>query len=148
MTLKIPRSLIKQVFSDSEKAYPEESCGLLIAELPGDFGRPGRTLAVLEARAATNQFDASARGRRYQIDPRLFAKVESELSGSGRAIAGFYHSHPDVPAWPSPFDLEAAWPGYSYWIVSVRSGKACDSRSWVRSEDGRGFIEEAVVEEG
>ena len=85
---------------------------------------------------------------RYAIDPKLLAKVEAELSGTGRGIVGFFHSHPQAPAWPSPFDLSMALPCCSYWIVSVRDGKAADSRSWQRTEDGRSFVEEEVILEG
>jgi len=44
----------------------------------------------------------------------------------------------------SPFDLERAWPCYSYWIVCVREGRTAGSRSWMRSEDGKSFSEEDI----
>ncbi len=80
--------------------------------------------------------------------PEHSARVEAELSGSGRGVVGFFHSHPQVPAWPSPFDLTMAMPCCSYWILHVHDGKAVDSRSWQRTEDGRSFIEEEIVLEG
>jgi proteasome lid subunit RPN8/RPN11 len=147
MSLRVPRSIAKEVASQAERAFPEECCGLLIGHVPDGFERPGRAVTVSEARALANGWETGERTHRYQIDPALLAGTEKELSGTGRAVVGFYHSHPSVPAWPSPFDLMMAWPCYSYWIVSVREGKAGDERSWMRSEDGRNFTEEELVVE-
>jgi proteasome lid subunit RPN8/RPN11 len=144
MSLIVPKVIEEQVSAAGEKAFPEECCGFLIGKIPQGFETTTRVVTVEEARPLPNGWESGARTHRYQIDPRLFAKVEAELEGTGRGIVGFYHSHPSVPAWPSPFDLERAWPCYSYWIVCVREGRADHSRSWIRSEDGRDFIEEPV----
>lgn len=145
MTLKVSKALLERVHAESEKSFPEEACGLLIGKIPDNFEKPGRPLGADEARPLPNGWESAARTHRYQIDPKLLIRIERELEGTGRGVVGFYHSHPSVPAWPSPFDLERAWPCYSYWIVCVREGKAAGSRSWVRSEDGNSFIEEDVV---
>lgn len=142
MSLLVSRAVMTQVQAAAEAAFPEECCGFLIGPLPDDFEKQGRAVTVEETRPLPNGWESAARTHRYQIDPRLLAKVESQLSGTGRAVVGLYHSHPSVPAWPSPFDLERAWPCYSYWIVCVREGKARESRSWMRTEDGKSFIEE------
>ncbi len=145
MTLRAARALERAVTGACESAYPDEGCGLLLGPVPDAFDQPGRALRVDEVRALPNGWDASAKTNRYLIDPRLLAKVEGELSGTGRGVVGFYHSHPDHPAWPSPFDLMMAWPCLSYWIVRVDAGKAVDGRSWQRTEDGRSFVEEEIV---
>lgn len=144
--IKVPKKLVEQVRAAAEAAFPEECCGFLIGPLPDRFNELDRVVEVAEARPLPNGWESGARTHRYQIDPRVFAKVEAELSGTGKAVVGLYHSHPSVPAWPSPFDLERAWPCYSYWIVCVRDGSARESRSWVRTEDGRSFIEEQFME--
>lgn len=148
MSLKLNRAVEAIAVATCEKAFPEEGCGLLIGPIPEDFDGPGRALAVDEARPLPNGWDASAKTNRYLIDPRILAKVEAELSGTGRGVVGFFHSHPQVPAWPSPFDLTMAMPCCSYWILQVRDGKAVDSRSWQRTEDGRSFVEEEIFLEG
>lgn len=145
MSLKLNRAVESVAVQTCEKAFPEEGCGLLIGPVPDDFDRPGRALEVDEARPLPNGWDASAKTNRYLIDPRVLAKVEAELSGTGRGVVGFFHSHPQVPAWPSPFDLTMAMPCCSYWILQVRDGKAVDSRSWQRTEDGRTFVEEEII---
>lgn len=148
MSLKVTRALEQIVVESCEKAFPEEACGLLIGPVPDEFDKPGREVLVDEARPLPNGWDASAKSNRYLIDPLSLAKIEAELSGSGRGVVGFFHSHPSVPAWPSPFDLMMAWPCLSYWIVRVENGKIADSRSWQRTEDGRSFSEEAIYLEG
>ena len=54
-------------------------------------------------------------------------------------ILGFYHSHPDAPARPSQYDLDHAWPVYSYVIVSVPGGEPAKMTSWVLRDDRAGF---------
>lgn len=147
MSLRVPKPIADRVRAEAERSFPEECCGLLIGPVPGDFDRHGREVVVEEVRPLPNGWEAGdARKRRYQVDPRVLAKAELELSGTGRGVVGVYHSHPDVPAWPSPFDLERAWPCYSYWIVEVRQGAAQGSRSWMRTEDGKSFQEEPYIE--
>jgi proteasome lid subunit RPN8/RPN11 len=148
VSLSVPAKIMAQARAAAEAAFPEECCGLLIGPLPEQFAVQGRRVVVDEARPLPNGWEAAAQTKttRYQIDPKTLAKVELELSGTGRGIVGFYHSHPSVPAWPSPFDLERAWPCYSYWIVCVREGTARESRSWMRSEDGDSFTEEPIEE--
>ena len=148
MSLKVSRALERIVVETCEKAYPDEGCGLLIGPVPDDFLAMGRAVVVDEARPLPNGWDSSAKTNRYLIDPRLLAKVEEELSGTGRGVVGFFHSHPNAPAWPSPFDLMMAWPCLSYWIVRVEGGKIADTRSWQRTEDGRSFVEETIYLEG
>ena len=147
MSLHVPKAIVAQVERAAEGAFPEECCGILIGPVPQGFEKQGRAVCVEEARPLPNGWESSARTHRYEIDPRIFAKIEQELSGTGRGIVGLYHSHPSVPAWPSPFDLERAWPCYSYWIVCVREGKAAGSRSWMRSDDGAHFFEEPIRQE-
>ena len=70
------------------------------------------------------------------------------MTASARGLDIGSSSHPNHPAWPSPFDLMMAWPCLSYWIVRVENGRIADSRSWQRTEDGRSFIEEEIYLEG
>lgn len=148
MSLKVKRAIEEIVVATCEKAYPEEGCGLLIGPVPDDFDKMGRIAVVDEARPLPNGWDSSAKTNRYLIDPRTLARIEDELSDSGRGVIGFFHSHPNHPAWPSPFDLMMAWPCLSYWIVRVQDGKLSDSRSWQRTEDSRSFMEEEIFLEG
>jgi proteasome lid subunit RPN8/RPN11 len=59
-------------------------------------------------------------------------------------IVGIFHSHPDHPAVPSEFDRAIAWQRYSYIIVSVQQGQACDLKSWSLDDDQQ-FQPEAII---
>lgn len=144
MSLRLAKHLFERVREHAARAYPEECCGALIGPIPGDFDRPGRSVEARELKPLGNAWEAAARDHRYQVDPLEIARLERELAGTGSGIVGWYHTHPDVPAWPSPFDLMRAWPCYSYLIVSVAQGRPADARSWLRSEDGRDFLPESL----
>lgn len=144
MTLRLPRALLSAIEAHARRSHPEECCGVMLGPLPGDFSAPGRGVGVDEARPLDNAWEAPGRGTRYQVEPARLAALERELRGTGRGIVGFYHSHPGVPAWPSPFDLARAWPCLSYLILSVAADGAREARSWMRSEDGKDFVDEGL----
>ena len=53
--------------------------------------------------------------------------------------------HPDHPDQPSEFDRVHAWPGFSYIIIAVHSGKAVSYKSWQLNTDRTKFIEEKIT---
>ena len=71
---------------------------------------------------------------------------EKFAAEKGLEVVGFYHSHPDHPAVPSQYDLDHAWPLYSYIVVSVRTGHGEDLRSWEMHSDRSRFDEEEILE--
>src|SRR5262249_24429141 len=89
-----------------------------------------------------------SRHNRYLIAPEQFLTADRAARGAGLEVIGFFHSHPDHPPRPSAFDLEHAWPYYSYLIVSVRRGEAGEARSWRLAEDRSRFEEEKVEVRG
>jgi len=118
-------------------AYPEEGCGVLLGRELGDHRRVERIVAI------PNQQEQS-RHNRYQIAPDQLLRAEREARASGLEILGFFHSHPDHPARPSAFDLEHAWPYYSYVIVSVEQGVAQDTRCFRLEHDRSRFDSEPL----
>ncbi|MDX8402932.1 MAG: M67 family metallopeptidase [Mariprofundaceae bacterium] len=115
-----------------EIGYPFEVCGLLI----GAFEE--NRWAIEEARQIENLSKDRASDR-FQLDPNGYQAVDRELRGSGREIIGVFHSHPDCPAKPSPTDLENAWEGFIYPIISICGGKVTNQLNWVLNEDGNQF---------
>ena len=83
--------------------------------------------------------------RRFLISPRDTAACMKRAREAGMNLVGVYHTHPNHPAVPSDFDRDAAWPEWSYIIVSVRDGRVADFRSWGLTDDGSRFDEEAVT---
>lgn len=141
MRVFVPEVLYASMEGHALSAYPEECCGLLVGELPADFGEPSGRVRVAEMRRLGNAWESRDRTHRYRVDPGEVARVEKECSGRPYGILGVYHSHPDLPARPSPFDLGQAWPSYAYLIFSVRKGRVEEARVWTLSEDREGFEE-------
>ena len=116
-----------------EETFPHECCGALI----GSGG------LVTHAEPLPNTTEEGPR-RRFLVRPsdyRLAEKRAGELDGE---LLGFYHSHPDHPARPSQYDLDHAWPSFSYVIVSVMGGDDKLLTSWRLKEDRSAFDEEPV----
>lgn len=121
------------------EAHPEECCGLML----GRFDEDGRKV-VHELLPITNAREDEARHNRFLIGPMEMLKGEREARARGLDIVGIYHSHPDCPARPSQFDLDHAWPVYSYIIVTSHADRTGDMLSWQLREDRSGFEEEAI----
>ena len=83
--------------------------------------------------------------RRFLLSAADYRVAEARADATGRALLGFYHSHPDHPAEPSAFDLAHAWPNLSYVILSVRDGVPGDMKSWRLDADRSRFAEETSV---
>lgn len=133
--LKLRRGLRQEIEANASTGYPNESCGLLIGGCNGDE-------TVVEHMTAALNLDSKRPRDRYVLDPDDFARADRLASARGLDVVGIWHSHPDHPAEPSQTDLEAAWPRYSYVIVSVTKGSAGPIRSW-RLANGR-FEEERL----
>jgi len=120
--------------------YPYECCGLLI----GRFLEYGRK-AVSEIYPISNAREEQSKRNRFLIRPEELLRGERHARKRGLDVVGFYHSHPDAPAVPSQYDLEHAWPTYSYIVVSVLKGVVRDLRSWEMKTDRSGFDEEEIL---
>ncbi|MGQ0798146.1 MAG: Mov34/MPN/PAD-1 family protein [Methanobacteriota archaeon] len=137
MTLLLTPRQVRAIEDHAREAFPEECCGFLL-------GRPGESKEVDEVERTRNVVETN-RERRYVIEPRDILRVDRAARGAGREILGFYHSHPNHPARPSPFDeSHAAWPGYSYVILSIVDGSPNDLRSWVLEKEGGPFRAETL----
>ncbi len=130
--LHISESCLTQMCEQAEAGYPLEICGLLIGQLKKD----GWHIDHIRAVRNLNQERAADR---FQLDPAAYQAIDRELRGSGNEIIGVYHSHPDCPAKPSPTDLESAWEGFAYPIISVCEGSLNHIRCWCINEAGEKF---------
>jgi proteasome lid subunit RPN8/RPN11 len=116
--------------------FPAEVCGLLV-------GRLVSSRVKIERVVMAENLNRERACDRYELDPQTFLRTDHEARQEGLDILGIWHSHPEAPAMPSVTDLERAWEGYSYLILSVtRQGKV-KGRSW-RLLDGR-FLEEQLL---
>ncbi len=114
-------------------AFPHECCGALL----------GKDGVVREAYALPNTTEEGPR-RRFLVRPDDYRAAEQRAREAGLELLGFYHSHPDHPAKPSQYDLDHAWPSFSYVIVSVMAGQDQLLTSWQLQADRSAFDEETV----
>ena len=144
--IKVPPSILRDVYAHMEASYPHECCGLLIGTSDGD------TRVVHASRKCRNLNTERAHDR-YEMDPMCWLSTEREFEGGPWSIVGIYHSHPDHPSRASQTDTDAALGAgmlnYSYVITSVQKGTVAGSQSWVLNEAEKRMNEEPlVVDEG
>jgi len=124
-----------------ERDYPFECCGLML----GRFESDGRKI-VAETYPISNAREEEAKRNRFLIRPEELMRGEKYAREKGLDVVGFYHSHPDERAVPSKYDLDHAWPTYSYIVVSVEKGEFVDLRSWEMEPDRSRFNQEGITE--
>jgi proteasome lid subunit RPN8/RPN11 len=141
MRLRIRQRDYEAMLRRCEEAYPAEACGILLGTNAGDEHCVIQIVACLNA-----ENDPS---RRYSIDPLELVRVQRQARDRELQIVGFYHSHPDHPARPSPTDLECAhWISSSYVITSVAQGRAIETKSFLlagTTEENKHLVEEIVL---
>jgi molybdopterin/thiamine biosynthesis adenylyltransferase/rhodanese-related sulfurtransferase/proteasome lid subunit RPN8/RPN11/molybdopterin converting factor small subunit len=134
VAVTLRQDVLTAIRSHGRETYPNECCGALI----------GADGVVTEAFALPNTTEEGPR-RRFLVRPSDYQSAEVRATASGQELLGFYHSHPDHPAEPSQYDLDHAWPFFSYVIVSVREGDPRELRSWRLRDDRSTFDEEEVA---
>jgi len=121
-----------------EQDYPFECCGLMLGRFEAE------SKVVVETYPISNAREEEAKRNRFLIRPEELMRGEKAAREKGLDVVGFYHSHPDDRAVPSTYDLEHAWPTYSYIVVSVKNGEAVDLRSWEMESDRSRFNPEEI----
>jgi proteasome lid subunit RPN8/RPN11 len=134
MALTLPAHVRDAIRAHGAETYPHECCGALI----------GRDGVATHGVALPNMTEEGPR-RRFLVRPSDYRDAERRASEAGAELLGFYHSHPDHPARPSQYDLDHAWPFFSYVIVSVRAGAAEEMTSWRLRDDRSAFDEEPLT---
>lgn len=137
--INIDRESTEEIRAHGARDYPYECCGLLIGKFEADGSKN-----VLETFAISNAREEAAKRNRFLIQPEELLRGEKYARDKKLEVVGFYHSHPDSPAVPSQYDLEHAWPQYSYIIVSTTRGDTGDFRSWEQRTDRTRFDEEQI----
>jgi proteasome lid subunit RPN8/RPN11 len=115
--------MFDQIVAHVRAVLPNEACGVVA-------GRDGRAVRLYPMRNA----EPSPVG--YRFDEREQLSVFADIDARGWDLLGFFHSHPETAAYPSPSDREhahwtdpvtgrhtAAYPGTRYLIVSLSDGE-------------------------
>lgn len=115
--------VVYEAYDKAEK----ECCGILA----GDFDEDE---TCVEAVYPTDN-TADRPEIRYTIDPAEQLETIESLEDDGLDVAGFYHSHPTGPSYPSETDASrATWPGMSYVIVALDGYPYVGSWRWREEE--------------
>lgn len=136
--IRIGERQLTEIRDHGIRDYPYECCGLLLGRYGPD------TKVVSETYPISNAREESAKRNRFLITPDELIKGEGYAREQDLEVVGFYHSHPDSPAVPSQYDLEHAWPTYSYIIVSTSADRATDLFSWEQEPDRSRFNQEEI----
>jgi proteasome lid subunit RPN8/RPN11 len=136
--ITIAEQQLTEIREHGVRDYPYECCGLLL----GRFDENVKT--VRETYAISNAREESAKRNRFLITSEELMRGERYAREHDLEVVGFYHSHPDSPAVPSQYDLEHAWPTYSYIIVSTSAERANDLFSWEQEPDRSRFNQEEI----
>jgi proteasome lid subunit RPN8/RPN11 len=131
MALQLQQGVPDAIRRHGAETYPDECCGALLGQngvVSGTFALPNTT--------------EEGPRRRFLVRPDDYRQAEKRAREAGGDLLGFYHSHPDHPARPSQYDLDHAWPFFSYIIVSVQKGEPQDMTSWRLREDRSAFDQE------
>ncbi|NIR50745.1 M67 family metallopeptidase [candidate division KSB1 bacterium] len=139
MALKIDKKHFELIKAYGEESYPNECCGFLFGKIRNGDKDVVSTMPANNAQMQSEQY------HRFLIRPDVFLDNEKFAKKRGLEIIGFYHSHPNAAARPSKYDLDHAWPMYSYVIVSVSENKANDVTSWTLADERSQFKEEDII---
>lgn len=140
MAVEICTTDIEAIRGHGEETFPNECCGFMLGTYENGNKKTVELLRADNDRESENQYN------RFLITPEAYMRGEKAARSKGLDIVGFYHSHPNAPARPSQYDLDHAWPFYSYVIVSIMDKKWDNMTSWVLNEDRSAFGAEDIVQ--
>ncbi len=132
--LTLTPEVLERMRAHARSAYPNECCGALV----------GHGRDVVDAFELPNTTEEGPR-RRFLVRPSDYRTAERRAADRRADLIGFYHSHPDHAPRPSQYDLDHAWPFFSYVIVSVDQGEPGDIKSWRLKDDRSAFEEESLL---
>ena len=128
MAIRLTSGVDSAIRAHGRETFPHECCGAML----------GSDGVVREVFALPNTTEEGPR-RRFLVRPDDYRVAEKRAREAGLDLLGFYHSHPDHAAKPSQFDVDHAWPSFSYVIFSVLGGEDQQVRSWNLKDDGSAF---------
>lgn len=144
MQIRLSKELRVRILAHLESAYPNEGGGFLM----GRYDDEGATL--VDYSPVKNSFEEAEQFHRYAMTPLEYAKHEDAADERGLTLLGWYHSHPNSPAVPSTYDLNAAVQGtgiHFLWLIGqINNARAVDLRAYQLRQSKDGFNELSLVE--
>ena len=108
MVIELTSGITATLIQEAARAHPQECCGLLL----GQGGQITHT-----RRAANVHADPAFQ---FEIDPAALLAAHRGARGGGLQVLGYYHSHPNGRAQPSPRDQAAAAGDGRVWAIVAR----------------------------
>lgn len=105
MEVTIPAAIAQAICAHAAAETPREACGLLL----------GAGNRIAEARRCSNL--AADPLATFVLDPAARAAAEREARSAGRAVIGWYHSHPSGNPLPSAADAASVNSGGALWLI-------------------------------
>ena len=144
--IRLPETAIEDIRQHGRESYGDEACGAIYGRVIRDWRDRAGQKDVVRVTPLQNARE-NERHRRFVVTPDAYRRAEAEATRSGLTLLGFYHSHPDHPPYPSAYDLEHAFPFFSYVILAVENAEPKTMRSFVLGDDRREFHEERLEKE-
>lgn len=132
--VRIAAAALSSIRESAARAYPHEGCGALL-------GRDGE---ITEVVSLPNR-EADRPRTRFSVSAADYMAVEERADARGLRLVGFWHSHPDHPARPSPTDREFAWEGLLTLVAAVEGGRPGALTAWEVCGPQAPFREVALV---
>jgi proteasome lid subunit RPN8/RPN11 len=113
----LPAEIRAAAVAHARAEYPNEMCGLIIADASAaEGGRPGRFEPTRNKAASPY---------RYEIHPEDLLRLTIATDDADEVFWGIVHSHTHTPAVPSPTDVGLAlYPDALYVLVSLSDDEA------------------------
>ena len=131
MNLRISRTQRQQLVEWANDAKPQECCGLLL----------GHNGVVDQVVLAANV--ASDPAQEFEIDPSTLIAAEKAARAGGLSMLGYFHSHPNGSAEPSPTDARMAAADGRWWLIIAGDLVTC-WRPIILAGGEVGFAEEVT----
>ena len=107
MEFTIATTALTTIIEHAAAAAPNEACGIVI----------GTATTIAAALPARNV--AACPATSFEIDPQALIDVQRATRRDGSEVVGWYHSHPNGVAMPSPTDAMRAVGDDRLWLIAA-----------------------------
>ena len=119
MVVELTSGVTATLLAEAARAHPHECCGVLL----------GHGARVEQVEPAANVHLSPH--DHFEVDPQVLISAHRAARSGGRQVLGYYHSHPNGRAQPSPTDQTQARGDGRIWAI-VAAGAV----SWWRDQPG------------